>query len=109
MCAGLRLGCKDSSGSNDYFFAFIKKKTNKQTQVLFLCAVSPTLPCAKLRWWGTRMQVTTQSLWTGGPLGWLADTLAVLRPAGGSAVVKVDMGLNYSPQALLKITRSFRM
>lgn len=29
--------------------------------------------------------------------------------AEGSAVVEVDMGLNYSPQALLKITRSFRM
>lgn len=31
------------------------------------------------------------------------------KPAEGSAFVEADTGLNYSPQALLKITRSFRM
>lgn len=43
MCAGLRLGCKDSSGSNDYFLLSLKKKNPTTTGIIPLCRVHPTV------------------------------------------------------------------
>lgn len=41
MCAGLRLGCKDSSGSDDYFLLSLKKKNPTTTGIIPLCRVHP--------------------------------------------------------------------
>lgn len=107
MCAGLRLGCKDSSGSNDYFFAFIKKK-KKNPGIIPLCCVSHTAMC-KAEMVGHQDAGHNPVPMDRGSAGLVSrHPCSSKRPAGGSAVVKVDMGLNYSPQALLKITRSFR-
>ena len=86
MCAGLRLGCKDSSGSNDYFLLSLKKKKNPTTTgIIPLCRVHPTVFKAEVVRHQTvgpdshstrlGLQVTTQYLWTAGVLDCSADTL----------------------------------
>lgn len=47
MCAGQRLGCKDSTGSSDYFLLLVKKKFNEHR---YSSIQGITLPSAKLRW-----------------------------------------------------------
>lgn len=86
-------------------------KKNKQTNpgIIPLCCVSHTAMC-KAEMVGHQDAGHNPVPMDRGSAGLVSrHPCSSKRPAGGSAVVKVDMGLNYSPQALLKITRSFRM
>lgn len=55
MCAGLRLGCKDSSGNDYFLLSFFKKKSNKNRY--YFSVQDITLPFSKPRWCGVRLQV----------------------------------------------------
>ena len=103
MCAGLRLGSKDSSGSGDYFLLSLKKNNPTTTGIIPLCRVRvhPTVFKAEVVRHQTvgpdshstrlGLQVTTQYLWTAGVLGCSADTFQ--EASKGIICIKTDTGL----------------
>lgn len=125
MCAGPRLGCKDPSGSNDYFLLlFFKnaKKPQKQKPRYYSSVLGLTQRRVQTRDGGVpgcRVRLSFCKAGSAGhhPVPMDRGSTGLMsrhpcsskKPAEGSAVVEADTGLNYSPQALLKITRSFRM
>lgn len=103
MCAGLRLGCKDSSGNHDYIFCFHFKKSNKNRYYSSVRGVTHTAVFKAemvrrqaagsviLQGWICRSPSCT---YRRGSIGLVSRHLSSSKKSAEGSAAMADMGLN---------------